>query len=266
MKAPGKRFRSTLLLLLAALTFGGFAAFSARGYIQSEIGAFRASLEARYSPAKVIVATQSLPAGSELTADRVAIREVPREFLHRDAIAVADWARITTRRTRHMVTAGAPILRSQLTGASGGRFADGIDEGLRALTFPVDQVSSISGMLAPGDHIDILVSLRTSGEPLLMPLMKNTAVVATGEQTDPQALERQRFGTVTVMATPEQSARILYAQEVGSIRVVLRGTGDLSDSWPERMTLARLLGQPEPRPAAPRRRPTPVDVILGGGR
>jgi len=260
-----RRVQLTMALIVAALLLGGFAAFAARGYIRDEINSYRAALDARYAVAKVVVATESLPIGSELTSQRVAIREIPREFLHRDAIAPSDWERIDTRRTRALITAGAPILRSQLTGPGGERFADQIDEGKRALTFPVDRVSSISGMLAPGDRIDITMTLRSSGEPLVVPLMKNTQVVATGEQTDVEALERERYATVTILATPEETAKIIYAQEVGSLRVVLRSTGDLSDSWPERMTLARLLGKAEPStPAArPKRR---VDVILGGGR
>ena len=255
--------RWTLLLIFAALLVGGMSAYAARTYIMDEIAAHQLRLDSRYSPVNVIVARQTMPPGTALDDEMVAMREVPRSFLHRDAIAASDWERLKHRTTQHAVTAGAPVLRSQLTGPSGGRFADRIDQGKRALTFPVDNISSISGMLAPGDHIDVLMTLRRDRTPVTVPLMKNTKIVATGTETAADTLERQRFNTVTIMANPEQAAKIIYAQEVGTLRVVLRARGDLSDGWPERMTLARLLNEPEPH--RPTKKPARlVDIIVGG--
>lgn len=256
--------RVTLMLIVAALFVGGLSAYTARAYIQDEIAAYRLRLDSRYSPVNVVVAKQSVPPGTELGNDAVAARQVPREFLHRDAIAAEEWARLSHRTTRHAVTAGAPILRSQLTGPNGERFTDLIDQGKRALTFPVDQISSISGMLAPGDHIDVLMTLRRERLPVTIPLMKNTEVMATGTQTDVDPLQRRNYSTVTIMADPEQAAKIIYAQEVGTLRVVLRAAGDIGDGWPERMTLARLLNEPEP-PSPVARFHRSVEVIVGGG-
>ena len=265
MSAPA-RFnlsRVTLFLIVAALVVGGLSAYAARTYIRDEIDRHRLQLDSRYSPVPVVVAKRSLPPGTRLSDDLVAARDVPREFLHHDAIAAETWERLVHRTTRHAVTAGAPILRSQLSGPGGGRFTDLIDQGKRALTFPVDRISSISGLLSPGDRIDVLMTVRRDRGPVTMPLMKNTEVVATGTQTDADPLQRPNYNTVTIMASPEQAARIVYAQEVGTLRVMLRAAGDLGDGLPEKMTLARLLNEPEPT-SPPVRVTRSVQVILGG--
>lgn len=256
--------RITLLLIGLALTAGVLAAWFAQRYVNGEIAARRASLEAKYEPQRVIVARADLPAGTRLDSSTAAAREVPKEFLHRDAIRAGEWQRIQGRATRHALTAGAPVLKSHLLGEKGGRFADLIEEGKRALTIPVDRLSSISGMLAPGDKVDILMTLRHTDQPVMFPLIRNTEVIATGERTDLLNEEPGRYNTMTIAATPEVAAKIIYAQEVGSLRVVLRNPDDETDALPSSMTLARLLGVDVKPPPPPRRRTPPVEVIEGG--
>ena len=82
MKAPlnVNLNRVTLLLILLALSAGVLAAWFAQSYVNEEIAARRASLEAKYSPRRVIVAKSDLPAGTRLGGATVAAREVPNEF------------------------------------------------------------------------------------------------------------------------------------------------------------------------------------------
>ncbi|MGI9236441.1 MAG: Flp pilus assembly protein CpaB [Woeseiaceae bacterium] len=258
--------RVTLFLILLALSAGILAAWFAQRYVNDEIAARRASLEAKYEPTRVLVALGDLPAGTRLDTGSVAARKVPAEFLHSDAIHADEFAQVRGRATRHDLTEGAPVLRSHLLGPTGGRFADLVEEGKRALTIPVDQLSSISGMLAPGDRVDILMTLRQTEQPVMFPLIRNTEVIATGERTDLLNQEPGRYNTVTIAATPEVTAKIIYAQEVGSLRVVLRNPDDDADDLPASMTLARLLGV-EIKVPRPRRRPRPpVEIIEGGNR
>ena len=93
--------RVTLLLIGLALSAGVLAAWFAQNYVNDEIAARRASLEAKYEPRRVIVALGDLPTGTRLDASTVAAREVPAEFLHRDAIRAEEWAQVQGRATRH---------------------------------------------------------------------------------------------------------------------------------------------------------------------
>ena len=48
-------------------------------------------------------------------------------------------------------------------------------------------------MLAPGDRVDILMTLRQTEQPVMFPLIRNTEVIATGERTD--LLNQERIVT-----------------------------------------------------------------------
>ncbi len=262
--------RLTIILVVIALVTGGAAAIGAKSYIQSAVARYRAELDSRYQKVKVAVAAQDLRVGTPLNAGNVVAREVPKEFLHKDAITINQWDRYRGRVSRANLTGGAPILKSQLLEVRTDGLADILDQGKRALTVPVDQISSISGLLSPGDQIDVLLTVDKDGKPMTFPLMKDVHVLATGVQVnepdqDLRASEPGRFNTVTMLVSPEQAAKIVHAREVGSLTVVLRPEGDTTDGWPERITLASLLGETE-REATPKRIVTPrlVEVILGG--
>ncbi len=261
--------RLTLILLCIALLAGTAAAFGARSYIENAVARYRAELDARYEKIKVVVAAEDVAAGSILDPSNVVSREVPKAFLHRDAITVSQWPRYAGRTARTALTRGAPVLLSQLRPPRAEALADSLESGTRALTVPVDQISSISGMLTPGDRVDILLTVERAGKPVTIPFLKNIAVLATGfrrddESTRPyRAQGPERFNTVTILVTTEQAARVVHAREVGTLTVVLRASGDETDDWPERVTLAALLGEAEPRPVAVRAKRY-IEVILGG--
>ena len=103
MKAPlnVNLNRVTLLLILFALSAGVLAAWFAQSYVNEEIAA-----QARKPRSKVLAEAchrreKQLPAGTRLGGATVAAREVPNEFLHRDAIGANEWNKIQGRATRH---------------------------------------------------------------------------------------------------------------------------------------------------------------------
>jgi pilus assembly protein CpaB len=263
--------RLTLILLVVALLAGGLAAFGARSYIQNAVARYQAAIDSRYQKVKVAVAADDLPSGVQVNARNVVTREVPKEFVHKDAITVGQWSRYSGRTTRANLTGGAPILRSQLLDPRVSGLAEVLSAGKRALTVPVDQISSISGLLLPGDRVDILLTIEKDRKPVTFPLMEDIPVLATGVRTDEEIVDSKRskrrgnFNTVTMLVNPEQAAKVVHAQEEGSLTVVLRPKKDAEAQWPDRITLATLLGEPETKPKPPIvRRRRVVEVILGG--
>ena len=269
-----KLSRLTIILLVIALLSGGAAAFGARSYITNAIARYQAGIDARYQKVKVVVATSDLHSGSELSTQNVVAREVPKEFLHKDAITINQWDRFAGRATRANLTGGAPILKSQLLEPQVDSLADILVEGKRALTVPVDQISSISGLLSPGDRVDILLTVdEANNKPVTLPIMKDIEVLATGVRINEEVDQNRRsgrkkdrggrFNTVTMLVDPEQAAKIVHARKEGTLTVVLRPSEDTTEKWPDRVTLASLLGiveKPPKRIVLPRR----VEVIIGG--
>lgn len=262
--------RMTIALIVVSLLAGGAASYGAKNYISDSIANYRSQLDGEYEKVRVVVASNDTLPGSPLRNASVSMREVPRAFLHKDSITEDQWRRYAGRLARSVLTAGAPVLASQLVDPDSGGLSETLEPGMRALTVPVDQISSISGLLAPGDRIDMLLTVANRDRDQTFPLLKDVLVLATGVDTRPPAQSSsgfndkatRPFNTVTVLVDPEQAAKIVHAREVGSLTVVLRAEDDTSDGWPEKITLASLVGEK----VRPKKKPVRkgVQVILGG--
>jgi pilus assembly protein CpaB len=258
---------TTMLMIGGALAAGGGAAYFTQGYIAGEVRSEREQLQAQYKLTSVVVAKANLAPGSVLSAQTVALREVPRTFLHTEAIAAERWNDVASRVLSRAVRSGETILSSHLAQGAGAGFSALLPEGMRALTFPVNEEASIAGMLAPGDRIDLLFTTTAANESVTVPLLFGVPVIATGLRTQsnanslPEKLQGS-FRTVTVSVTPTDAAKITLAQEAGRITVALRRPQDQTPTSLARITKHALLkGNESATASRPRAR---VQIILGG--
>jgi pilus assembly protein CpaB len=258
----------TALMIAGALGASGAAAYLADNYIEKTISTRRAALDTQYRAVRVVVANSDLRPGASLSAQTVAIREIPRLFLHSEAVPAESWSTVAGRVLAHPVKSGEPVLLSHIASDLAAGFSSQLAAGTRALTFPVDDQSSISGMLAPGDHIDIFFTTLSGNESVTLPLLFDVPVIATGMRTATNAayLDQKRpgaqYSTVTVSVTPDDAARITLAQDAGKITITLRQPNDDRIVRIGRVTKQSLL-QPDRIVKAVTRRPR-VEIILGG--
>jgi pilus assembly protein CpaB len=258
----------TTLMLGGALAAGGGAAYFVKGYISNEVQAQREQLQKQYRLINVVVAKSDLPAGSVLSGQTVAVREVPNTFLHADAVRSEHWSEIAGRVLSRAVRSGETILSSHLARGAGAGFSAQLPDGMRALTFPVDEEASIAGMLAPGDRIDLLFTTAAANDSVTLPLLFSVPVIATGVRTQanehslPDRLQSGPFRTITVAVSPADAAKITLAQDAGRITVALRQPNDQTITRIARVTKTSLLRGDMPIASSrPRLR---VQVILGG--
>jgi pilus assembly protein CpaB len=249
------------LLLAVALFAGGLAAWSTRHYIAGQVA--RIEAERRVPMVSVVVAATDLMPGAKIGPDTVATREMPREWASDSTIAPDQFVQIDAASLGHAVRRGEPILWSHLSAARAAPFSARLREGRRAITLAVDEISSVSGMLAPGDVIDVYVSfehLRKRVTRLLLPAVN---VLATGQQIVPAAAGEgeRRFSTVTLDTTPEEAVRLIVARQGGTVSAVLRAPqdGQAQVGPTQSGDLPALFGiQP-----APVRRPARISVVYG---
>jgi pilus assembly protein CpaB len=259
---------TTVLMVTGALGAGSAAAYFANDYIHRSVQQRRAEIDSQYAPAKVVVASADLRPGTFLSGETVAVREVPQAFLHSDAVLADNWSGVAGRVLSHVVRSGEPVLMSHLAHDVGAGFSSQLNQGMRALTFPVDDEASIAGMLAPGDHIDIFFTTSTNNESVTLPLLTNVAIIATGVRTltNTGYLDDRRdagnYTTVTVSVLPEDAARITHAKDAGKITITLRQPKDDAPIQVARITKGTLLnGNRIVKATSPRPR---VEIILGG--
>jgi pilus assembly protein CpaB len=268
-----------VVLTSAALFVGGCAYLLAQRYLHGQEVAVRAQLAGHYAARDVLVAARDLPAGSVIEASMLARRAVPARFLASDALDAAAVSGALGRRLARAMRSGEAVTASALLAETDLPLSSLVKPGLRALTIPVDESSAAAGMLSPGDLVDLLLVTRgneaTAGAPAVRPLLQAVAVVATGQQlrrrrsgagADRGADESQSaagtYSTVTLHVRAEDAERILLAQRLGELAVLLRPESDTEPTALRRMDAATLLESP-PR-YQPRSIASPVEFIVGG--
>ncbi len=266
-----KRHR-TLLLLGAALGFGGLATLAARGYIGEHLERERARLAPAQTMAEVVVAKRELEAGETVSADSMAVRRVPVEYIPGTAVRPEQFEGFVGARLSAPMRSGETLLQGAILGADVATFSAKIRRGIRALTISVDEINSVSGMLQPGDRIDLLLSVRPPGSNPAQPLPEATAalmqdllVLATGRQVRPggdDARLGRSFTTITVEVTPDQAQRLIVAQRGGKLTAMLRNPDDRTPLARTPLDLHGLLGVAPAKPAAPPR--IGPEIIVGG--
>jgi pilus assembly protein CpaB len=188
---------------------------------------------------KLVVANNDMAKGGRLSADTVSQRSVPQEWVHADALRPEQLDRFTNAELETPARRGQPILWAQLVRPRAASFSNRISPGRRAVTIPVDDVSSASGMIVPGDRIDLVATVKQNGKPRLIVLMQKATVLATGKQsagyTGPDNSrgedgDRRTYTTITLDASPQNARRILALRQIGELTAVLRAPQDEDDA------------------------------------
>ncbi len=243
MKLP-KKFKPSkaVVVLGAAITIGLLAALAARNYLSNRVEAIEA--QARGKTVDLVVAKVDLDKGAELTNENVAVRSIPVEFAHDAAISPATFDRAEGEKLAYPVKAGQMIMWGLLETKRAPTFSARVEVGHRAMTVPVDEISSISGMLEPGDIIDLIVTVDSEGRKSTFPLLQSVQVLATGQRSidDPKSGERREYSTVTLDTTPEQAQHVIMAREGGKITALLRNPQDKQQMANELVDIASMLG------------------------
>jgi pilus assembly protein CpaB len=220
------------------------AAFGVHSYLQRQLSDIEARSKGRRT-VRVLVPKEDLPKGTPLTPARVAVRELPAEWAHSNAIAPEQFERVEHQKLAYPAARGEMILWSLLEGEQASSFSSRLAAGRRAITVPVDEVNSISGMIEPGDRIDLMVAVRKDTRTFMFPLLQNVTILATGTRAGlaPEPKEGKRtYTTITLEARPEEAQRVLAAREVGKLAAVLRAPGDAALQSPARRDAMTLLG------------------------
>jgi pilus assembly protein CpaB len=229
-------------MALCAVLAGSAAAWAARHHIQGQIE--RIEADARMPMVQRLVAAYDLAAGSPLLPDDVALRDMPEQWAPGEALAADAGIAWEGRILAHPLRRGDPILPAHLAAPREAPLSAKVESGRRAVTIPVDDISSQSGMLQPGDLLDLYVSFEHRGRRITAPLLQGMLVLATGGQADPQAeTAASGFATVTLDAGPEDAVKLVAARQAGSITAILRHRRDAQPSpVAVRGDLATLLG------------------------
>jgi pilus assembly protein CpaB len=207
----------------------------------------------------IVVAAKSLPTGVQVTENDVKLAAWPSKNP-----VVGSFAATKDVRSRGLVAAvleNEPITESKLAPVeSGAGLPPSIPPGMRAVSVRVDEVVGVAGFVAPGTHVDVVVTLRGQGldETMSRTVVGNVLVLTAGTRLDQrQAKDGQPTpsSVVTLAVTPDDGERIALAASEGKITLALRNPLDVAPTETPGIRVTRLMkGQSAeviPEPAKP---------------
>ncbi len=114
-----------------------------------------------------------------------------------------------------------------------------IPRGYRAISIAVDTTSSVTGLVRPGQHVDLVGTFHfpdTKGDKSLdtitLTVLQNVVVLATGTQLSSIASQKsgasssKGYNTVTLSLTPREVEMIIFASQKGKLSLSLRNYED----------------------------------------
>lgn len=199
----------------------------------------------------IFVASADIGMGDELTPENIKLEAWPKDKV--PAGAMTKLEDVENRRTRTRLYAGEPVLEAKLfshgASAQGGSVL--IPKGMRVLSVKVDNVSSSSGMILPGDRVDVLVHMvqnegRGIPETATRTVLQDVKVFAVNDlyTRDPRDKDETSISakTISLLVTPQQAELITLASEVGSIRLTMRSLEDEGSTEAGGAAIGELLG------------------------
>ena len=143
--------------------------------------------------------------------------------------AITDIKDIQERYLKVPVMPGDWILKDKLTESRGAEAS--IPEGMAAVPIPVDATTSFSGMLLPGNKIDLLLTFTEQTEAGLS-LQKTITVL---EFVEVFAVDNRVYGVdkegegqaknISLLVTPDQGKAVILAAKIGTLSTMMRARG-----------------------------------------
>ncbi len=188
----------------------------------------------------IFVAMTDIGIGAELNAQSVKLEEWPLDKVPPGSITEA--AQLDGKSPNQRLYAGEPLLLAKLSDANSMRgIAQTIRKGFRVMSVKVDMASAVSGLIHPGDRVDILAisGPRTTAEMIL----SNIEVFAINDKTtvevDTEAGTIQAK-TVSLLVTSDQARKLMAHSYKSTISLSLRRPDDESGlEAPPEETIAR---------------------------
>ncbi|HZQ34966.1 MAG TPA: Flp pilus assembly protein CpaB [Dehalococcoidia bacterium] len=232
---------SSRRVLLISLVFGLLSAFLVWRLLSS---AGSGSTSGTMVP--VVVARQNIPARTVVTDGMISVKQVPSSL--RLATAFTDTKALVGKATKDAIGAGEQVLAARV--ANDPRelgFTGTVPPGLRAASIQVTEVSSVGGLVQPGDLVDVIGVFQVNdngatGSPLgkndsgktqhmiAATILQSATVLAIAQSSQNGATQpasgkvsagkaQADAKTVTLAVSPQDAERLALADSIGTLRL-----------------------------------------------
>lgn len=237
-----------IITIIAGVALSLMSVFLIKLYIEQQrqevIAKAKKVLEqSRAEQVSVLVAKRDIPPGTPIDSEGLEVNIIPKKSAQPQAVTSLD--RVSGAVAIAPISKGEQVTLNKLGYVKQrGGLAAMTPAGRRAITISADNVSTLVGMLKPGDYVDVIaiVSVPSESEEVkkapqmkVFPLFQNVLVLAVGQETETmlkfevksgQEGKKELSSLITVALTPQEANLIAFVQEQGKIRLVLRSPTD----------------------------------------
>ena len=223
--------RRIIVLLIAVIAAGGTAMY-ARSWIEGQQTIAAAAPAPQAVEHEVLVADLDMTAGSFVKPQHLRWQQwptddVPESYVLRGERTEAEMIGAVVRRR---IAVGEPITDGAVVKpGERGFLAAVLNPGMRAVSVPITATSGHSGLIFPGDRIDLILThalTSPKGEQRVSEtVLRNIRIIAMGVETADDAEAGQpneKAKTATLEVTPAQAETVTLLTELGKLSLSLR--------------------------------------------
>ncbi len=249
-----------LIPIALGLVFAAIAAFMTLGYLKgaSTVVTEEVGLETRM----VTVATAPIARGAILEADQLKLVEWPSSSIPEGVFFSAEDAIGKVARTS--IYANDPVTRQKLLESdSRSALSVLIPRGRRAMSIKVNEVTGISGFVAPGSRVDVLLSLPGNEDEAARTrtVLQDLEVLAIAQSVEQRDNRPTVVNTVTLSVRPRDAEALTLAANEGSLHLSLRNDKDSANVYSVGTSIDQLIGTKSLSSNGPQ-----IEVIRGAER
>lgn len=197
---------------------------------------------------QVVTAAQDILANTVVTQEMLVMKELPEDAVLPGAIT--SMSDIVGKAIQVNVYTGEQIISAKLVApgeAGSGTLAYAIKPGMRAITIAVDATTGLSGMIKPGNHVDLVGEYSFEGKVLTDMIVQNIKILAVDNVLEQAGIAgadgAPGYTTITMEVTPTQAMEISLAVYSGTLRAILRSPLDEEPVIIKSITLDNVLNQ-----------------------
>ena len=232
------------IVLIASLVAGLVAALLTRVYISAkdaEVQDYKDELYSRLGGrSDVLCFKHDVPSGTVVSDEDLGYLTVPASGMRGQAVPKDAYRDVLGRKLVFGHKKGDVLYWSDIEGgnpAVTGLSAD-IKKQMRAVSINCAGAASVSGMVRPNDHVDVIGTFDLSDPTQAGPkakalvtstILQNVLVLATGRQTAKMRTQEPVTGyaTVTLEVTPREAEMLAFAEQIkGRLVLTLRNRND----------------------------------------
>lgn len=185
----------------------------------------------------VAVAIENIEKSSVITEKVVKIEKIATQFANEAALN--DIKLIVGKRAKDNIYKGEQIIPERIADGRELGFSYTIPQGFRAISVNVNEAIEVADFIRPGDWVDVIATFDQKdfimkGNGYFTPkvtktILQNIRVLGMGQKTEISEKERKTDAlpkTVTLAVKPEDIGKLVFSEEAGVIKLVLRNIDD----------------------------------------